>query len=267
MPALKRLGRRATVDELSVLDLLSRTPFGGNAGTIANVLTTVDQKLEDAKSNFAIEDRSGGARNAAIVIPRNATLMDAMEALPTNSDLTWYPWGKTLVVVQKVDQVRNLLAKTITVRFNGVNVSQVLSELAAKAGVKFSIEPGAVARLLPEQQNIRMVLENATIEQALENIAGFTGLAWSVASDGVHITNSSSALAASREPSVGLLQLDNGMQVVLRESQVPPDLREYIKHKTDQAIDKMRQQMKEEGFKPTPATTRPAATTQKSDDL
>ena len=67
-------------------------------------------------------------------------------------------------------------------------------------------------------------------------------------------------------PTIALLTLDNGMQVVLRESQVPPDMREYIKHKTEQQLEKVRQMMKEEGFKPTsqPAT-RPA--TKPSEDL
>jgi hypothetical protein len=267
LPALRRLGRRATVDELSVLDYLSRTPYDGKPQVnVKGVLDAVDTKLESAKSNFAVENRAGGADATNLTIPRNATMLEALEAIPTNTDATWYPWGKSLVVVQKVDQVRNQLTKTVTIRFNGVNVSQVLAELQAKAGVKFTIEPGAVARLAPEQQNVRLVLENASIEQALENLAGFTGLAWSATNSGVYISNLTSSGAASREPSVALLTLDNGLQVVVRESQVPADMREYIKHKTDQQLDKIRQMMTEEGFKPTTKpTTAPA--TRRSDDL
>ena len=119
------------------------------------------------------------------------------------------------------------------------------------------------------------MLDNASIAQALENIAGFTGLAWSVSDKGVYIWNPSSAggPGAVREPTVGLITLDNGMQVILRESQVPPDMREYIKHKTDQQLAKIRQMMKEENCKPStqPAAAPPAppakATTQKSEDL
>ncbi len=267
LPALRRLGRRATVEELAVLDLLSRTPYDGKQQTtVRDLLVAVDAKLESAKSSFAVEDRSGGADGTNVSIVRNAMLIDALEAIPLNSDATWYPWGKSLVVVQKVDQVRNLLSKTVTRRFAGENVSQVLAELQSRSGVKFTIEPGAIARLTPEAQSIRLVLENATIEQALENIAGFTGLAWTVNDKGVSISNPSSSANATREPTVGLITLDNGMQVVVRESQVPPDMREYLKHKTDQQLAKIRQMMKEEGFKP---STRPATApaTQKSDDL
>ena len=268
LPPLRRLGRRSTVDELAVLDLLKRTPYDGKAQlSVHDLLASIDAKLEAAKSNFAVENRAGGADNIHRTIKRDSSLLEALEAIPLNTEATWYPWGKSLVVVQKVDQIRNLLTKTaVTIHFNGVNVSQVLAELQAKAGVKFTIEPGAVARLAPEQQNVRLVLENASIEQALENLAGFTGLAWTANDKGVYISNPTSSGAASREPSIALITLDNGLQVVVRESQVPPDMREYIKHKTDQQLDKIRQMMKEEGFKPTtkPAT---APATQKSDDL
>jgi len=71
---------------------------------------------------------------------------------------------------------------------------------------------------------------------------------------GVYVWNPAvpgAGAAANREPTVGLLMLDNGMQVVIRESQMPPDVREYLKHKTDVQIEKIRQMMKKEGFKPT----------------
>jgi len=83
---------------------------------------------------------------------------------------------------------------------------------------------------------------------------------------GVYIWNPSTGSANNREPTIALLTLDNGMQVVLRESQVPPDMREYIKHKTEQQLEKVRQMMKEEGFKPaSQPATRP--TTKQSEDL
>jgi hypothetical protein len=203
-------------------------------------------------------------------VARNDSLLDALEAIPLTTDATWYPWGRTILIRQKADYIRDRVQnKTTTRRFNGVDVGQVLSELQSIAGVDFIIESGAVQRVPAESRNLRLVLDNASIAQALENIAGFTGLAWSVSDKGVYIWNPSSPAGGAgqnREPTVGLLTLDNGMQVVLRESQVPPDLREYIRHKTDQQLIKVRQQMKEEGFKP---STQPAsrATTQKSEDL
>jgi hypothetical protein len=274
LPALRRLGRRANVEELEVLDLLARTPLESqDRMSSKQLLALVDARLDALKSPFAVENRvtSEAFDNAIIPVARNATLLSALEAIPQSTDATWYPWGRTLLVRPKVDHMRDLLGKTITVRFNGVDVAQVLSELASRSGVDFSIEPGAVQRIPAESRNVRLVLENASIQQALESLSGFTGLAWSVNDKGVFIWNGSAAGGANREPTLGLLTLDNGMQVVLRESQVPPDLREYIKHKTSQQLAKMREMMQEEGFKPTATqpATQPASApaTRKHDDL
>ena len=270
LPALRRLGRRATVDELGVLDLLARTPLEpqGDRPSVKQLLAAIDSKLEAAKSTFAIENRAFGDNGTAVQIPvaRNASLLDALEAIPQNSDATWYPWGSTLVVQQKADHYRDQLGKTITVRYNGVDIAQVLSELSTRSGVPFVIEPGAVQRIPQDARIVKLTLDAAPIQQALENIAGFTGLAWSVSDKGVYIWNPSTGTNQTREPGVGLLTLDNGVQVILRESQVPPDLREYIKHKTEQQFEKMRVQMKEEGFKPSSQpTTKPAS--RPSEDL
>ncbi|MEO6434378.1 MAG: hypothetical protein ABIP55_01275 [Tepidisphaeraceae bacterium] len=266
LPPLRRLGRRATVEELEVLDLLARTPLElpSDRPTVKQLLAAVDAKLEAGKSIFAVEDRAPDAvGNAAVAVARNAMLLDALESIPQATDATWYPWGGaqrgTLVVRPKVDHVRDLLNKTITRRFGGVDVGQVLAELATLSGVNFAIEPGSIQRIAGDSRNIRLILDNAPIAQALESIAGFTGLAWSVNEKGVYVWNPGTAAGAgaNREPSAGLIMLDNGMQVVVRESHIPADLREYVKHKTAQHFEKMRQQMKEEGFKPTtlPATT------------
>jgi hypothetical protein len=263
LPALQRLGRRATVKELQVLDLLTSTPFSSTnpRPTAKEILAAVDSKLDAAKSDFAVENRAFDTTtgDTQIAIPRNATLLDALESIPRATGATWYPWGKTLVVVPKEDQVRTQLAKTITVRFNGVDVSQVLSELATRAKVSFNIEPGAVQRISPESRTIRLVLDNASIQQALESLSGFTGLAWSVNDKGVYIWNPTQGAPGQREPNFGLLTLDNGVQVLLPQSQVPPDLREYLKFKTAKQFEKLRQQMKQENFKPAtqPATTQP----------
>jgi hypothetical protein len=143
------------------------------------------------------------------------------------------------------------------VRYNGVDVQQVLSELAQRAGVEFSIESGAIQRLAPEFRTIRLNLVDASVKQALESITGFTGLAYAVREDGVYIWNPpGSSSAGGRDPILGIVQLDNGMQVLIPQSQVPPDMQEYLRLKTQRELDKIRQMMKEEGFTP---TTQPAA--------
>ena len=56
---------------------------------------------------------------------------------------------------------------------------------------------------------------------------------------------------------VGMLTMPDGFQLMLRESQIPPDVREYLKFRTQKEIDSIRQRMKAEKF--TPPATQPAA--------
>ena len=281
MPALRRLGRRATLPELEVLDLLARTPAGLKVErpTVNALLEAVDEKLETEKAPFAVENRAfdGKAGQAQVPVARNATMSDALESIHHATGATWYPWGKTLVIRPKEEQVRAQLQKTINTRYNKTDLGQVLTELSARAGVPFAIEPGAVQRVPPDYRNVTLILDNATIQQALESIAAVTGLAYTVDVDGVKLSLPQSAAAAggpAREPIFGILPLDNGMQVLVPASKVPADLREYLDKQVERKFQTIREQMQEEGFKPStqPAATQPAApsaaaTAPKSEDL
>lgn len=267
MPALARLARRATVAELQALDLLSSAPLGitGENIKVLELLEAVDKKLVESKSTYAVENRLGDRVTAdrAITIPRNATLADGLEALSAQTSGTWYVWGKSVVILPKEEVIRNQLNKTITVRYEGVDVTQVLAELSARCGVDFVYEPGAIQRVPIEFRKVRLVLDNATIRQALESLAGFTGLGYVANDAGVYFWNATYGFgAAGRDPVMGSITLDNGITVFLRENQIPKDLRQYIEHRTSREFDKLRQMMKEEGFIP---TTQPA--TKPNEDL
>jgi hypothetical protein len=271
MPALTRLGRRSTVQELQALDLLSSTPLNlkNPSPTIRDVVNEVDRALENMKSPFSVEFRPGDAvkPDQAVAVPRNATMAEALESLVKDTGLTWYPWADGIVVVPKEVQVRNQLGKTLTTRYNNADVAQVLTELAQQSGVEFSIEPGAIQRVAPEFRRITLSLDNATVRDALENVSGFTGLAYKVDAKGVYVWNQNGALpaaaAAQQERSIGMIQLDNGVQIFLRPSDLDDDVRQYLEFRRKREIEKLREMMKEEGFKPTPAPstapTQPAA--------
>jgi hypothetical protein len=192
MPALRRLGRRSTVAELQVLDLLSSTPIdlSDSHPTVRDLLATVDSRLEGLKSPFAVENRSPDAiADQHVNIPRNATLADALEELTKQTTATWYPWGKSIVIVSKQQQIRAQLGKPLTARYNGVDISQVILELFQRAGVDFTVDPGCYERIPANYRNVKLLLDNAGIDQALETIGGYTGLGFEVTDKGVRVFN------------------------------------------------------------------------------
>ena len=269
MPALARLGRRATVQELEALDLLTSTPMALSAErtTVSQLVDQVDEKLTALKSQYAVEFRPGEQvhEDVTVNVPRNATIAEALEALSNDerADATWYPWGKSVIVLPKEQVILQQLRKTINRRFNNVEISQVLTELSQAAGVEFGLEPGAVQRVPPEFRRITLLLDNAPVRQALDDIRGVTGLDYVIRPTGVYLWNQNPnpnpVVAAAGSPIFATLQLDNGMQLFLREKDLPPDIREYAEHKKQQEYKRIRQMMKDEGFTPaTQPTTKPA---------
>jgi hypothetical protein len=269
MPAMRRLGRRATDSELELLDLLANTKLGAakEKSTVEQVVDAVDQKLQQVKPDFAVEFRGRDVIDVSrpVFVARNATAYDALEALARETNATWYPWGKSVVVLPRETQIRNnQLGRNVNVRYNSVDVTQVLVELSEVSGVKFEIEPGAIQRIPPEFRNIRITLGGtATVQDALEAISGFTGLDWTVKGDGVYVWSQASATGGGaggqQDPVVGMIQMDNGVQVMIRRSSLPPDVREYLDQRVGKEINKIREMMRDEGFKPsTKPATQPA---------
>jgi hypothetical protein len=276
MPALARLGRRATVAELQSLDLLTTTPLGPHKEpmTVQELVNAVDQKLSTIKTPaLSIQLRSGDPDDpqagtikldTSMNIRRDATLAEALQDMTRQSDATWYPWGKGIVIVPKQQQIRLQLDKTITAGYTGQDISRVLDSLSQKAGVPFQVEPGAYQRVPPDYRSIKLDLDNASIRQVLDDIRGFTGLDYVVKPDGVYIWNQNpnptTTVRGAVDPVVATLEADGGLQVFLRESDLPPDVMQYLKHKKDDEIDRLRKRMRDENFTPaTQPSSQPAA--------
>lgn len=274
MPALARLGRRATVAELQSLDLLTEAPLGEHKEqmTVQELVNAIDQKLATIKKpSLSIQLRSGDPDDpqagtikldTPINVRRDATLAEALQDMTRQSDATWYPWGKDIVIVPKQQQIRLQLDKTITARYAGQDISKVLDSLSQKAGVPFQVEPGAYQRVPPEYRTIKLDLDNASIRQVLEDIRGFTGLDYVVKPDGIYIWNQNpnptSTARGGNDPVIATVEADGGLQVFLRESDLPSDVVEYLKHKKEEEVARLRRRMKDENFTP---ATQPATQT------
>src|SRR5207237_8289676 len=115
--------------------------------------TMIENKLEnpkiESKRPFAAENRffDRDKLDQEISLPKNATLLEALESITKSTAATWYPWGETLVIVTKEEPIRNQLARTISVRFDGVDGAQVLSELSTRAIVHITLCRGALLRI------------------------------------------------------------------------------------------------------------------------
>jgi hypothetical protein len=193
-PALARLGQRATLEEIQALDLLAATPinFSSTSPTLDQLLAGVDAKLQEVKSPFVVQQRGldSAALGRVVQIPRDATLMEALEEITRQTDVTWYPWGHRLVVTSKIDAQHLLLSKRITQRFRDAELAQVLAELAEYSTVTFHFAPGVLQEVPGKYRHLKLDLDDATIEQTLQIISGATGLQFTPTADGISVTYS-----------------------------------------------------------------------------
>jgi len=274
MPALQRLGRRATINEIQTLELLRTTIFTPSSPQMntGDLLHAIDDQLAKIKEPSVVLDiRAGDPADPAsgfipldkpVNVPRDSHIATVLEDLARQSNATWYPWGTRVVVIAKQQYVRLQLDKTITAHFPGVDISRVLDQLSTQSGVPFQIEPGAFQRVPPQYRTIRLDLENAPIRQILELIRGVTGLDYAVKPEGLYIwnqnpptTTQSGSSSSNADPVIAMIQADPATQVMLRESDLPPDVRAFLAQKKQEAIHSIRERMKQEGFVP---TTQPA---------
>ncbi len=244
-PALMRMGRRSTTQEIEAMGVLATVPLspGDVQTTVQQMAAAVDKQLESARASFAIENRvTDNARlQQPFQVARNATLLDALESLSRSTTVTWYPWGQSIVIVPREDQIRLQLQRTVTKRFNLVDISQVLLELSRDAGVEFLIEPGAIQSVPAEFRTVKLYVDATSIQSTLEVLAGATGLGYVVNDKGVYFWHKASVPAAApRDRAVGIIKVD-GMDVIVTESMVPSDLRERIKAKVAEELDRLDQ--------------------------
>jgi hypothetical protein len=271
MPALQRLGRRATVDELKVLDLLASNPLNLDKQpkpTLTELLEAVDARLLQIDGNYMVERRDNNAvkDSQVIPVPRGATLADALDAITKETKLGWGPWGRSVLVKPKDAWVRDQLGKRITRRFVATDVGQVLSDLADFSGVELRFEPGALQRVPAQARTVTLDVENKPVGQVLETIAGFTGLICTADARGIFVGVPAGAGpgGSSQDPVFAMMTLpDSGIQVMIRQSELPDDLRQFLRDRKSKEFEKLRELMKEAGFKP--ATTQPS-TTQKDEE-
>src|SRR5262249_3148920 len=151
-----------------------------------------------------------------------------------------------------------LLSKPLTIfpdpTTQMIDLAQLYIDIAKQTGVTVEFQPGAIQSLAPEARSLRgkiagaPMFENVPARQILEIVSAATGLQYAIQDDKVYVASPNAAL--QRDVPIGFIQLDIGIQVLVPTSQVPPDLREYIRFKTERELNKIRKMMEEENFKP-----------------
>jgi hypothetical protein len=262
VPALRRAGRRATVQEIALLDLLAgaRLDLVEDQLSAAQLLEAIDLKLQDLDAaakeagrqppGFAVENRlEDRLREQPVFVRRDATLLEAMEAVETQTGGTWFPSGDTVVTLPKEAWVKQMLERPVTLAYDRVGVGQVLADLERAAGVPFRIEPGALQRVPTPYRAVRLFLENQTVREALESLGGETGLGYAADGAGVIVYHEDGPSGRRRgfgaqqqagDQPVLMVDLGDGTSLLIYASELPRDVRERLEARREAAIESIR---------------------------
>lgn len=179
---LRRICRRATWEELATLELLASREWS------PDLMETLSFQFQDVPTGRAEAAREVLARLTAAVGAGSAA--EVLEHACTQYGWTWYPSGEHVVVLSKTRQVERQLEKRVPVRYVQVSLEEALLDLAQQAGVLLRMDPGVMTTLPPQTaQRFSLRIENATVRQALEVVAGQTGLGYFIEPDGIRIAS------------------------------------------------------------------------------
>ncbi|MGN6369184.1 MAG: hypothetical protein ACTHN5_13065 [Phycisphaerae bacterium] len=289
---LMHIGRRAQLGELKLLQDLRSDQNELMPPAAAPGATTQPEPLDWTTAIRTALDR----RNIVVSLEgdANSPLHDkAMEEITKQLPMTifrgletycqitnqiWFaesdPYsagGATIHIMPMKQWIMRQLDRPIQVNFVNTPSDEVLAELSHLTGIRFVPQPGLYAAF----PALNLKSGNGSVRQTLEALAGGAGIAYEVRDDSILLKVASGANTAQPATTQTNAQSDNIvaylavptgptgrlMNVVIRESDLPPELNDLRKEKIKEAV-----QLLEHAWLPkapastTQPATRPAAT-------
>ncbi len=242
-PPLARMNRRATWDDLHFLEMLETMPFSSS-------------NLQKIKFQYRITTKVNAPELLANQLKRagDGSISEILTVATNALGWTWFPDKDHVVILSAQAHIAHNLARTITARYNQMGLSHILLDLAQKADVPLFLESGLMLKLPPHVANsYTLLLQQTTVRDALELICAETGLQYKILRDGVAISmGEAPGNAAGQRPRGDpyaariLVPAKNGAysyEFLIRESEIPSDVREYRQQMIDEMIERMRQDM------------------------
>jgi hypothetical protein len=204
----------------------------------------------------------------------DGTAAEVLEQACAEQGWTWYPDGKKIVVLPQTRQVERQLDKRVSLRYTQLNLVEALTDLANRADVLIRFDPGVLATLPPQTtERFSLSIENATVRQALEVIAGETGLSYVIEPQGLRIARPgpsspnaelapSTSAAQARATARATVEAIRSNAIVgqitfpmpdgstysffIRHNDLPPDVDAMREAKIDDTVNHIRRQLHKE---------------------
>ncbi len=244
-PVLDRLGRRLTIDEVELLQMLVGQPWS----QIKREQVAVELRLPP-------QDRPQETFEQAMREGPPVDALSQLEAVTQRLGWLWVPSGKTIVVYSRGEDVQQRLDRPLDVNYRRMPLDQLLVDLGKRIAITVHFEPGALERVAARDRHVDLIQRGTTVRQILELISGNTGLWYEVVEDGVVIGSlrgETGAAEASSQPAsrvVAILRVPVGtdgttIDFLIRADELPPEFKQLKDRKLPKIIELLKQQAAE----------------------
>jgi hypothetical protein len=241
-PALERLGRRLTGEELELFQKLAAGSWAALKPSDINVEFRLASKEDPAK-----------AFDQALHAAPPGSALAQLEAATQGLGWLWVPGGHAIVIYSRADDVQQRLDRSIDVSYRRTALDELLVDLGKRVGVTVHFEPGALQHVSARERNVDLVQRDTTVRQILELIGGNTGLVYEVVDDGIVIGNPPPTSAPAGEGGgervrvVAILRVPVGtdgttIDFLIRSDELPAEFKALRERKLPQVIELLRKQ-------------------------
>jgi hypothetical protein len=177
--ALRRIGRRATWDELKTIYWLDSTKYSGEAAALEAIEKRI--RVDGLPRSKVVEPLLKAMRES-----QSGTLAEVLSGACRSMGLAWRAEGAGIVVLPGDEQIRRDLDRPVTLRAKHRPLAEVLDELGRQSGVRLAVDAEAMGRLdSTVRDDFSMLLRNSPLVVALDAVTSATGLRYELAADGV----------------------------------------------------------------------------------
>jgi len=212
-PELLRQPRPLNVVELSALAALRTARLDDREGRLLRQIRSVTRMnfalLEQGRRRDEADKDATEGILAKTAQPATAVLDQySQRVVGRDKQGAWYvqaelEYGKAEVIEVRVVAVEELtrlkLQRRVDVEFKNARAPQALEDLAGRAGLGLVFEPGCLA-LLEEtgRGSCRLAVRGGTVQSALEELVGLTGLTYRLGADRIEVAASEALKQAAR---------------------------------------------------------------------
>lgn len=243
-PALARLGRQATWEDLETLGQVAHLQPG---------LVPEDLERLRAMVQFQVPDRDPWTRLAEEVQKVGAGRGDdVLDLACQRAGWSWTVSGRWVVVRSQQEQVAEQLSQPISLRMNGRPLIDVLQAVGRQLDINIRVDPGALGTLpAVVRQSFSLNVYQTSGADVLDKISAYTGLGYFIEPGGVLFYAASAPQAVTLVNDTHPAPTEGGDEIVgrivvslgvpgwqiewtIRESELPPELKALReKHKTE----------------------------------